>query len=126
MANVFDRQVCRVGDAVAIDVGDRYFGGRCQIGGVIGVQPKQVFFKLWQLTCAKQSFIVNDVRHVRFCIPVLLGLHIEHQLRQRAMQASKRSFENHKSRSGQFDSRFKIERVELFSNLNVIERLVIK
>ena len=82
---------------IAHKVGQGHFAGGDQIqrGALAGgfallaafFGGKQIFFKLGQLAGAFEAVGIHDVRCVALGVAVLLGLHIEHELRECAVHA---------------------------------------
>ena len=104
-------------DFIAHQVGQRHFRGGDQIQrGVFGFTllaalfgGKQVFFKLGQLPRAAQRVGVDDVGHIAFGVAVLLGLQVQHELRQRAVHAGQRAFHDGEARAGELGAGFKVQ-----------------
>ena len=49
-------------------------------------EPKQILAELGQLASAIQRSLIDHIRHVALFVTMLLGLLVEHELRQGAMQ----------------------------------------
>ena len=58
---------------------------------------EQVAGKFRQLTGTVQGVVVNQVRHIVFAIAMLLGVQIQHELRQRAVHTGDLAFHHHKA-----------------------------
>ena len=103
----FDGQVGLGRHHIAYKVGQGHFAGRYQIerGVVWGhftflpafFGGKQVALEFGQLPGAAQAFTVDDVRRVALGVAVLFGLHVQHELRQGAVQAGNRPFHDRES-----------------------------
>ncbi len=83
----FQRQGFERDDLVAHDIGQRYFGGRNEIelSFFAPRHDKQIGFQFRQLSRAAHALGVDEVRRVDFRVTVLPGVHVEHQLGDRAM-----------------------------------------
>ena len=87
---------------VAHKIGQRHLTGGNQVQrGVVGCSlavlsalfgGKQVALKLGQLTGAAQALGVHHVRRVALGVAMLLGLNVQHERRQSAVQAGNRAF----------------------------------
>jgi hypothetical protein len=104
-------------DLVAHKVGQRHFAGRDQVqrgvvSGGFALLPallggEQVALKLGQLAGAAQRVGVDDVGHIALGVAVLLRLHVQHELRQRAVQAGDRPLHHGEARARQLDAHSK-------------------
>ncbi len=111
MRRHLDRQRIGGDDFIAHDIGQRDFGGRDQVqrrmfGAGLGVlaallHREQVFLELRQLPGAAQRIGVDDIRRVALGIAVLAGVRIQHELRQRPMQARDTALHHGEARTGQ-------------------------
>ena len=116
MRGEFQRQLAFSQHLVTHKIGQRDFAGGNQVQRLticVAVLTaffgsKQIFLKLGQLARATQTVGVDDVRRVALGIAMLLGLHIQHELRQSAVQAGNLTLHHCKARAGQFDAHFKI------------------
>jgi hypothetical protein len=70
---------------------------------------KKVFFKLGQLAGAAQGVGVDDVGHVALGVAVLLGLHVQHELRQGAVQPGNGACHDAKARARELDAHLKVQ-----------------
>ena len=62
-----------------------HLGRRDQAQLRIDIERKQIRRELRQLARAEQRSVVHEIRNVRLAVTVLLRLHVEHQLRERAL-----------------------------------------
>ena len=83
------RQPIRFDDRVAHEVRQRHLGRRNQAQLVLALEREQIRGELRQLARAEQRRIVDEIRHVRLAVAVLARVHVEHELRDRAMQAAR-------------------------------------
>ena len=70
---------------------------------------EQVTSKFRQLTSTVQRVLVNQIRDIVFAIAMLLGVQIQHKLRQRTVHASDLPFHHHKARTGQLNCCCKVK-----------------
>ncbi len=83
-------------DLVAHEIGQRHFGGRDQIPASLVRcaalrRPEQILLEFRQLAGADQCVGIDQVRHIAFGVAVLARVRVEHQLRQRPVQARDRA-----------------------------------
>src|SRR3546814_3106298 len=107
MGRQFERQVALRGDGIAHRPGQRDFRRGYQVkvfsravavlvvrrGFVVAAlgHPKHIVLEFGQLARAEQSGTVDDIRCVAFLVAMFAGLQIQHELRQRAVQARHRT-----------------------------------
>ena len=58
---------------------------------------------------SQQTVSIDDVGHITLGVAVLLGLHVQHELRQRAVQAGHLALEHGKAAARQLGSGVKIQ-----------------
>ena len=97
--HIFERQLFHRDDFVAHHVGDRHLCGRNQIEILLANlshlarHAKQIFLEFRQLPCAAHRIGIHKIGHIHFDITMNIGMRIEHELRERTMQARKRPLE---------------------------------
>ena len=116
MGGELDGQVGLGHDFIAHKIGQRHFAGgdEVQRRGIVAVLAaffggKQIGFKLGQLPRATQAIGIDDVGRVALGVAMLLGLHIEHELRERPVQSGDGAFEHAEARARQFGAGFKVQ-----------------
>ena len=70
---------------------------------------KQILLELGQLPGALHHLRVDQQRHVAFDVAVLAGVQVEHELRQRAVQARDAAAQHGEARAGQFRTSLAVE-----------------
>ena len=80
---------------------------------------EKVLGKLGQLAGAEERFGVDHERRQHFFVAVLLGVHVEHEADQRALQPRPRAHVDGKARAGELGRAFEIENAEGFADLPV-------
>ncbi len=85
IGGVFDRQLPLFQRLVAVDVGNRHFGGRDQIEIPV-LDLEQVFLEFRQLAGRRHRCRIDQHRRHDFGIAVLGGLQIEHEVDQGPFQ----------------------------------------
>ena len=127
-----DRQA-RLGEQLAANaVGERDLGGRDQVllalGAVVAVvafaapeDPEHVVLELGQLAGAFEHLAVDDVGRVALGVAMLLGLHVEHELGERAMQSRDRPAQEREARARELGAGVEIE-AERRADVDVIAR----
>ncbi len=73
---------------------------------------KLIVSELRQLACAKHHFVAHQQRRIDFGIAMLIGVEIEHELPDRALQPRQAFLQHHKARAGQFRRRLEIHEAE--------------
>ena len=86
------------------------------------VGGEQVRLELGQLAGTAQGLGVDDVRGVALGVAVLTGLHVEHELRQGAVQLSDRSAHEGEARAGQLDAGVEVQAQRLANGHVVLNR----
>ena len=110
-----DRQLGLLEQVAAHRVGQRHLGRRDQVEDLaFALLPalarrEQVLLELRQLTGADQRFAVDDVRRVALGVAVFGRLHVEHELRQCAMQPGNRAPHQREARTREFRCRVEVE-----------------
>ena len=87
---------------------------------------EQIAGKFRQLACTVQRIVVNQIRNVGFAVAMLLGVQIQHKLRQRAVQVSNLTFHYHEARTGQLNRSRKVQARVHFAQRHVIAHLEVK
>ena len=107
---VAHRQLLGLHQFVAHEVGHRHFGGGHQIKGVFATRhAEQVFLELGQLAGAAHRVGIDHVRHVHFGVAVFADMGVQHELRQRAVQAGHLPLEHGKTAAGQLGGSVKVQ-----------------
>ncbi len=70
---------------------------------------KQIAFKLGQLAGATQRVAIDDIRRVALGVAMLLGLHVQHQLRKRTVQARDLPLHHSKTGASELDAHLEIQ-----------------
>ena len=68
----------------------------------IGARIKLVVAEFWQLSRAEHRFAAHQQRRIHFRVAVLIGVQIEHELTDRALQPRQAFLQHHKARATQF------------------------
>ncbi len=110
-------------DRVAHEIRQRYLGRRNEPELVLAFEREQVRGELRQLAGTEQRRIVDEIGHVRLGVAVLARVHVEHQLRDRAMQARDRALRARRSGTRELRGGIEIDEPELLAERDVIERL---
>ena len=89
---VTERQLRGVQDLVGVQVRDRDLGGRNQVQRarvvrIAALGLEQIFFELRQLARAAQRFGFDQVRRIHLGVAVLARVQIEHERRERSLEA---------------------------------------
>ena len=113
----------RFDDRVAHEVRQRHLCGRNQAQLVLALEREQVRGELRQLARAEQRRIVDEIRHVRLGVAVLARVHVEHELRDRAMQVRDLALQDDEAAAGQLRGGIEVDEAELLAERHVIERL---
>ena len=113
-------------DLAAHHIGQRDLGGGNQVQArvVFGAaldHAEQVVFELRQLAGAGHRLGVDHVGHVALGVAVLGGVHVEHELRERAMQPRHRAAQR-EARAGELGRGLEIQAAERFADVDVIAR----
>ena len=99
-----------------------HFGGGDQVEALLALHAEQIRFELRQLARALQRGRADEIRHVQLGVAVLARVQVEHELRQRAMQARNAAAHDREARAGNLRGGFEIEAAELLAELDVILR----
>ena len=83
--------------------------------------PEHVVPELGQLAGAFEDLAVDDVRRVALGVAVLLRLHVEHELGERAMQPRDRPAQEREARARELDAGLEVE-AERRADVDVIAR----
>ena len=103
-----DGQLVQIQHFIAIQIRHRYFCGGDQV--VIGsLQLEQIRLKLGQLPRAIKAIFIRDERRQHFGISVVLRMHIQHEIDQRAFQFRAQAHVNGKPRAGDLRRAIEIE-----------------
>ena len=116
------RQAARLDDAVGDEVRERHLGRRDQAQLRLDVEREEIRRELRQLPRAEQCSVVDEIRNVGLAVAVLLRLHVEHQLRERALQARERAAQHDEARAGKLRGGVEVHEAELLAQRDVIER----
>ena len=110
-----DRQRFCCEDLIAHLVGQRNFRGRNEVQllaltvAAALARGKHVLLELGQLPRAQQRLRVDDVRRVALGVAMLARVHVQHELRERTMQAGDCAAHHRKTRAAQLGGRGEIE-----------------
>ena len=118
-----DRQPVGLDDRLAHEVGQRHLGGRDQEIPAVACDREQIFLELRQLARAEQRVLVDEIRHVSLGVAVLLRMHVEHELDQRAVKPGDSAVQNDESAAGELRSRLEIEHAERPAEVGVVPGL---
>ena len=115
------RQRRFIEDLVAYEVGQRDFRSRNEVApGLADLRGEQVFLELGQLRGAGHAVGVDDQRHVGFEVAVLLDMQVQHELRQRPMQARQLATQHGEARTAELGAGVAIEPAVACAELDVI------
>ena len=121
------RQALGIEDVVAHDVGQRHFGGRDQIAPALAeFGGEQVFLELRQLPGAAHRLGIHQQRHVGFLVAVLVGVQVEHELRQCAMQPRQLPAQHGEARTTQLGRGFAIQPAAARAEFDMVLHLEIE
>ncbi len=126
-----DGQPRFVENLVAIEIGDGNLGGgdepvvavfelaaRNGLGVGIGAAEK-IFGKLGQLAGAEERLGVDHERRQHFLVAVLLGVHVEHEADERALEPRACAHVDGEARAGELGGAFEVENAEGFADFPV-------
>ena len=119
------RQIVRLQDPLARDVGDRDLGGRDQVQVVL-VDPEQVVDELRELSGAAQHVGRDEIRDVDLPVAVLAGVHVDHELDERAVQAREPPAQGDEPAPGELRRQLEVERAERDAEVGVVLRLEVE
>ncbi len=122
MADHFERQRVLSEDLVAHDVGHRHFGGRNQVQrlGIRAQDLEQVGLEFRQLSGTGHACSVDQIWRVDFGVAVLFGMHIEHELRERAVQFGEPALHQREACAGDLGRSGKIKLPKRLAQIDVI------
>jgi len=103
-------------------VGNRYFCSRNQIH-ILVFYLKHISSKLRKLAGANHAGCINDIRREYFCITMLSSMSIQHKVINTALQAGTQASVESETSSGNLAGSFKIQNVQVFANIPVIQWL---
>ncbi len=121
-----DRQRLRVEDLAADRVRERDLGGRDQVERLrLALLPalphrEHVGLELRQLRRADERLGVDDVGRVALDVAVLARLDVEHELRERAVQAREPAAQEREARARELRGRLEVEQAEALAEVRVI------
>ena len=122
MTDELQRQPVRGQNFIPHDVGDGNFGG----GNQVKLSPvgfgyrEQVFLELRQLPGAAHAVRVDHIGHVHFGVAVLAAVHVEHELRNCAMQARQRSLHQREARAADLCRGIEIQHAQPGPDIDMI------
>ena len=125
MRGELERQLVGFEDAVRGEVGEWHLGGRDQIETVLR-DVEQIVCELRQLSRAHERVGVHEIRHVDLAVAVLAGMHVQHELHQRAMQTRNGPVQRHEAAAGQPARELEVDAAEHRAEIDVILRLEIE
>ena len=101
-------------------VGQRHLGRGDQ--PTVVLRAEQVVLKLRQLAGAEDRRAVDEGWDADFFVAVLPGVHVEHQLTERAFQTGKRPAQHGKSAAGDLGRALEIHQAKRFAKLEMLFR----
>ena len=113
--DILQRQLFQRRDGVAHHVGHRNFGGGDQVEifytciAHMAWHFEQIFFKFWQLAGATHRLRIYQIRHISLGVAMLVGVSVEHELRQSTVHACQRAFQQRETRAADLGRGFKIQ-----------------
>ena len=125
VADELERQLLAREDLAAHEIRHRIFGGRNQVQ-IASLELEQIVLELGEAGNAVGALGGHHVRHVDLGVAVLLRVHVEHELRERAMQARDAFLQHRKTRAGQFRRSVEIELAEAGAQIDVVLHRKIK
>ena len=131
MRDELQRQLFQRHDLVAHHVGDRHFGGRNQVKILLTFfthlarHAKQVFLKFWQLSGTTHRIGIDQIRHIHFGVAVLVGMRVEHELRERAVQPRQPALQQREARAADLHGGVEIQS-QPFADADVVLHLEIE
>ena len=126
LRGVAQRQLVGVEDLAGDHVGHRHLGGRDQVTRRIVGGGEGVFAELRQLAGTGHRLRVDKVRQVELGVAVLAGVHVQHELRQRAVQARQRAAQHGEARAGQLRGGLGVEQAVRVAQFDVLARLEVE
>ena len=132
MCRQLNWQVVFIDDLITHEVSQRHFSGWDQrvVAAVCFLVQRtgmeQIAGKFRQLARTVQRIVVDQIRHVGFAVAMLLGVQIQHELRQRAVQMGNLAFHHHKTRAGQLNRCRKVQARVHFAQRHVIAHFEVK
>ena len=105
-----ERQRGGVQDGVAHQVRHRRLGGGDEVVALVAGHGELLVLELRQLPGALQRRRVHEVGHIHLLVAVFLRVYVEHELRQRPVQARHRARHHDEARTGNFDGGFGVQR----------------
>jgi hypothetical protein len=118
VGDVGPRQVGRVQDLVAVQIGDRHFG-RGDEEEIVGREPVEIVLELGKLPRAGEGDAIHQVGGRDLEVAVLAGMQVEHEAGQRAHQSGSHAPEHRKARAGELRAGGQIEQVQRRGELPV-------
>ncbi len=119
MSRVAQWQLLGFEDHIASEIGDRHLGRRDEIERRFGRGLEEILFKLRQLSGTDQRLVLDEERHVRFHVTVLLRVHVEHELDQCTLHPGQLPAHYHESRAGHLAGTLEIEHLESLAQFDV-------
>ena len=121
MAGELERQRFERDDLLAHEICHRVFRSRNEVE-VAPLDLEEVVLEFCEAGDAVGAFAAHHVRHVDLGIPVLLSVRVEHELRERAMQARQRAFHHDEAGAGKLRRRLEVEHAETRTDVDMILR----
>ncbi len=103
---------------VAVDVGDGDFGGGNQ-PEILALALEQVFLELGQLAGAEQAAGVHHEGRQHFGVAVLAGVHVEHEVDERALQFGPQVPVEREAGAGDFGGALQVEDAQILAQVPV-------
>src|SRR2546423_7444164 len=119
----FQRQTLGGHDLLAHQVGERHLGGRNEVERRLAAYREQILLELRQLPGADERLGLHQVRNLHLGVAMLARVQVQHELRQRAVQA--RELRAHHDEAAACDARrgLEIQPRKPLTELHVIARL---
>ncbi len=107
-----------VDNFIAIEIGDRHFGGRHGIESV-DTDVIHIFREFRKLAGTGHGLGVTDKGRLDFGIAMFGGVQVEHELNERALKFCALTGVNRKAGTGNFSAAFEVDQLECFANIPV-------
>src|SRR5688500_15015318 len=88
--------------------------------GIVGWHPKQIVFKLGELSRTKKRRIPYQQRRADLRIATLPCLQIQHKGGQRPLQPCQRTLEHDEAAAGQLGGRLEVHQAKRFAQLEML------
>src|SRR5579862_3785369 len=122
---VAQRQVLRIDDRIPHEVRDGILRGRDEVE-VAPLDLEEVVLELRERRDAVGAVGGDHVRDIHLGITVLLGVHREHELPERAMQPGDSALEDVEARARELRSGLEVEAAQRLAHVHVVLRLEVE